>query len=123
MAFTDVVKILFVPALIAGALYGIISFIILPLIRNYRERYSQYLPLDTVNRHTEGLRDRISDLVMRMVVPRRQTVWDATGSRRGSRSGSGDDLVFSDGEGERMAGFDAERIDRTIRGGDVSVSR
>ncbi|USW49413.1 hypothetical protein Slin15195_G027320 [Septoria linicola] len=123
MAFIDVVKILFVPAIIAAGLYGLISYVLLPLIRNHRERYSQYLPLDSVSRHTEGLRDRISDLVMRLVVPRRQEVvgFDGEG-RRASRSGSGDEF-FSDGEGDRMAGFDAERIDRTVRGGDVEASR
>ncbi|KAL9533354.1 hypothetical protein SMMN14_02282 [Sphaerulina musiva] len=121
MGIVDVVKILFLPACIAAALYGTISYIIIPLIRNYRERYSQYLPLDTVNRHTEGLRDRISDLVLRLVIPRRQTVFDASGSRRGSRSGSGD--LFSEEEGERMAGFDAGRVDRTVRGGDVEALR
>ena len=75
-----------------------------------------------MNRHTEGLRDRISDLVMRLVIPRRQMVFDATDSRRGSRSGSGDDL-FSEEEGERLAGFDSGRVDRTVRGGDVEASR
>lgn len=118
-------QILFIPALIAAALYVGITFVILPLVKRHRERYSQYLPLDSVQRHTEGLRDRIGNFVMRMVVPRRQNVQDASGSRRESRSGSGsgEDFVFSDSEGDRMAGFDASRIDRSVRGGDIEAQR
>jgi hypothetical protein len=103
-----------VPALTAAVLYGLISFVIVPLVRRHRERYAQYLPLDSFQRHSDGLRDRLSTFVMRLVFPRRQAVFDASGSRRGSRSGSGDEYVFSDGEGDRMAGFDADTIGRRL---------
>lgn len=39
--------------------------------------------------------------------------------RRGS--GSGDELYFGEEEGESMVGFDFERVDRRVRGGEVSV--
>lgn len=41
-------------------------------------------------------------------------MFDAADSRRGSASG--DDFIY---EGENLAGFDVERSDRRVRGGDV----
>lgn len=40
--------------------------------------------------------------------------------RRGSGGGSGDEFVFGEEEGESMVGFDFERAERRVRGGEVS---
>ncbi|KAF7196789.1 hypothetical protein HII31_01707 [Pseudocercospora fuligena] len=103
MGFMEIFKALFLPALIAAALYLLLAFLIVPLIKNHRERYSQYLPLDSIQRQTNGVRDRLGHFVMRMVMPRRRDVVDADGQR--SRSGS-DDFAVEDAE--RMVGFDVE---------------
>jgi hypothetical protein len=34
-------------------------------------------------------------------------------------SGDGDEFVFEDEDGDQMVGFDVERSDRRVRGGDV----
>ncbi|EME86959.1 uncharacterized protein MYCFIDRAFT_210651 [Pseudocercospora fijiensis CIRAD86] len=104
MGFTEIFKALFLPALIAAALYMLLAFLIVPLIKRHRERYSQYLPLDSIQRQTNGVRDRFGNFVMRMVMPRRQAVVDA--DVEGQRSGSGEDFAAEDGE--RMVGFDVE---------------
>lgn len=39
--------------------------------------------------------------------------------RRGS--GSGDELAFGEEEGESMVGFDVNRRDRSVRGGNVDI--
>lgn len=96
-------QILFLPAIIAAALYLLLAFVILPLVKRHRERYSQYLPLDSIQQHTNGARDRLGNFLMRLVVPRRQAVVDADDQWR---SGSGEDFTFEDGE--RMVGFDVE---------------
>lgn len=110
-------QIVFVPALIALAIYAVGAFIIAPIIRHQRNRYEQYLPLDSISHHTNSIRDRIADAITRLVVPRRMVVIDATGSRRGSTSG--EEFVFEDADGDRMVGFDVNRSDRQVRGADI----
>ncbi|KAF2168120.1 hypothetical protein M409DRAFT_21567 [Zasmidium cellare ATCC 36951] len=121
MGFFDVFKIIFIPALIALAIYVIGAFVIAPIIRHQRNRYGQYLPLGSISEHTSSLRDRISNAITSFIVPRRMVVIDATGSRRGSVSG--EEFVFEDADGDRMVGFDVGRSDRQVRGGDVSLGR
>lgn len=59
---------LFIPALISLAIYLLISYALIPFIRRYRERYSQYLPLHNISAHTSSLRERVSNGVMRFVL-------------------------------------------------------
>lgn len=117
MVFLDVFKAVLLPALIAGVIYFIGAFIILPLVRQHRNRYSQYLPLDSISAHTSSFRDRIASTVTALVVPRRMVVFDASGSRR--ESASGDDFVFEEADGDRMVGFDVDRSDRQVRGANI----
>jgi hypothetical protein len=105
---------IFIPAIIAVVLYALLAYAIIPLVKRHRERYSQYIPLDSISRGTNGLRDRISNTITAWVVPRRHLVFDAADSRRGSASG--DDFIY---DGDQLAGFDVERSDRRVRGGDV----
>ncbi|KAF2764742.1 hypothetical protein EJ03DRAFT_355491 [Teratosphaeria nubilosa] len=98
MSFLDVFKALFLPALVALALYALLSFALLPLWRAHRARYSQYIPLDTLSQRTESLRERWK---------RRLLGWVLPGSMRWRREGGmeGEAVVFGDEEGERMVGF------------------
>lgn len=121
MGFLEVVQAVFIPAIIAAALYAIGAYVIVPAVKRYRSRYSQYLPLDSISQHTHSIRDRIADTITRLVVPRRMTVVDAVGSRRGSVNGE-EDLEASDGD--RMFGFDdVNRCDRQVRGANVDTGR
>ncbi|KAG8625675.1 hypothetical protein KVT40_006076 [Elsinoe batatas] len=72
-AFSDVIHALLIPAGIAIVLYLSLSFLILPAIRRYRNRYDQYIPLqrvsNTVAASTSTLRDRLADVVTRIALP------------------------------------------------------
>ncbi|PNS14401.1 hypothetical protein CAC42_3687 [Sphaceloma murrayae] len=67
---------LLIPASIALALYFLVTFVLIPFIRRYRSRYDQYVPLQTVTERvaagTSTLRDRLADLVTRIVLPSRR---------------------------------------------------
>jgi hypothetical protein len=80
------------------------------LIRNHRNRYNQYLPLETISSTSTTLRDRLAELVTRIATSRRERVVDG-------RRESSDENVFGDEEGESMVGFDVERRERSVRGG------
>ncbi|CZT18849.1 uncharacterized protein RCC_04694 [Ramularia collo-cygni] len=116
MAFSETFKAVFIPAMIAVILYALLAFVIMPMHKRHRERYAQYMPLDSISRGTNSLRDRISSTITAWVVPRRHLVFDAADSRRGSASG--DDFVY---DGDELAGFDVDRTDRRVRGGDVEA--
>ncbi|EAW08628.1 uncharacterized protein ACLA_095610 [Aspergillus clavatus NRRL 1] len=92
-------KTLLVPALISLALYLLISFLIVPFFRRYHQRYSQYLPLQTISAHTLSLRDRIADTVMRFFLP---------SSWRRQVDNQHDNISISDEEGEIMVGMDMD---------------
>ncbi|KAK2749421.1 hypothetical protein FQN57_006355 [Myotisia sp. PD_48] len=69
MGATGAVQTLFFPAIISLTLYIAIVFAILPFIRRYRQRYSQYLPLNTISSRTSSLRERALDALMQFVLP------------------------------------------------------
>ncbi|KAH9844690.1 hypothetical protein Tdes44962_MAKER07164 [Teratosphaeria destructans] len=100
MPSLDIFKAIFFPALIALALYALLSFALLPLWRAHRARYSQYIPLDSLSQRTESLRDSWKRRLLEWVLPR---------SMRWRRDGGmeGEVVVFGDEEGERMVGFGA----------------
>ncbi|KAK5109211.1 hypothetical protein LTR62_007193 [Meristemomyces frigidus] len=126
MTFIDVVKALFAPALIAAALYGTLVYIILPLHRRHRERYSQYLPLNTLSTSTTTFRQRLWDGVVRLLLPR-SLRWrrEATDARYQAEEVD-EQWVLGEEEGEAMVGFGndvegfAER-GRDGRGGRVVI--
>lgn len=109
---------IFIPALIAAAIYLVLAYAILPFARAHRQRYSQYLPLDTLADRTSSLRARAGSAIGRILLPASmrwsREVIDASG-RRNSED------VFGEEEGESMVGFDVERRDREVRGGRVEM--
>ncbi|CAK7224372.1 hypothetical protein SCUCBS95973_005494 [Sporothrix curviconia] len=58
-AALSVIKTLFLPAFAALAVFILFTFIIVPVWQHYRNRYSHYLPIDTLSNQTLSLRDRM----------------------------------------------------------------
>ncbi|KAF7550469.1 hypothetical protein G7046_g8012 [Stylonectria norvegica] len=59
-ATMSVVKTLIAPALVSLLIFIIITYVLLPIWRRYRSRYSQYLPLDSLSTQTASWRQRIT---------------------------------------------------------------
>ncbi|KAI2629067.1 hypothetical protein GGS26DRAFT_112007 [Hypomontagnella submonticulosa] len=96
----SVVKTLIIPAVISLILFLLSTYVLVPLWRHYRARYSQYLPLDTISNHTSSLRGRVQDAIGRWIVPSR---WRFSARDRmvvGADDAS--DLGFSSEEGEEL---------------------
>lgn len=112
--------------LIAGAIYALLAYLVVPLIRKHRSRYSEYMPADGGAEDSSGLRARVGRTLAAWVVPPlrrarwRRGVVDGSSSS-GRESSSGDELAFGEEEGESMVGFDVARRDRSIRGGNVEI--
>lgn len=109
-SFGNFLKTVFVPALISGLLYVTLSYAIIPLYRRHRQRYAQYLPLETITQHTSTLRSRMSEAILRFIIP---SAW-LSGRPPGGRysAGEGDGSVFDDEEGEGLVGFDVDALRR-----------
>ncbi|KAM4056393.1 hypothetical protein HRG_003309 [Hirsutella rhossiliensis] len=52
-------KTLFVPAVVSLVIFLLLTFALVPIWRRYRNRYAQYLPLDSISERTSSLRHRI----------------------------------------------------------------
>ncbi|KAK7911462.1 checkpoint protein hus1 protein [Apiospora marii] len=87
-------KTLVIPAVISLLLFVVMSYVLIPLWRQYRSRYSHYLPLDTISNHTSSFRSRLQDAIARWLVP---SQW---------RLGMRDRLVQADEESD--AGFESD---------------
>ncbi|KAI5918939.1 hypothetical protein F4810DRAFT_690041 [Camillea tinctor] len=92
----SVVKTLIIPAVISLILFLVSTYLIVPLWRHYRNRYSQYLPLDTISSRTSSLRSRMQDAIANWVVPSQWRV----GNRLVVEGES--DLGYSSEEGEEL---------------------
>ncbi|KAL2067802.1 hypothetical protein VTL71DRAFT_15898 [Oculimacula yallundae] len=99
MGFMAVLKTLLIPAIISLILYLIISYVVVPIWKRYRGRYSQYLPLDTISTQTSSIRQRALDAIARWVLP---SAWREQFRRDqytlGAEDGSGSDFDEEDGE-------------------------
>lgn len=139
-AFLDVSKALFIPAAVAATLYALFTYLLLPFYRNHYARYRQYLPLsvNSSSSNTRGLRTRFTDWLVNAMIPNSMR-WgrdgdvvrytsasdpDGTGARRARDSFDSEVYVFGEEEGERLVGFDHERLPRgrDERGGVVEVA-
>ncbi|EGO60471.1 hypothetical protein NEUTE1DRAFT_119643 [Neurospora tetrasperma FGSC 2508] len=57
------IKTLIVPAIIALILYLVLTFAVIPIWQRHRNRYSQYLPLETITDGASSLRARLTDRI------------------------------------------------------------
>jgi hypothetical protein len=96
------------PAVIALALYLLLSFIVVPLWQRYHGRYSRYLPLETISAHTHGIRERIQDTIARFVLP---SSWrqDFQQSQLNMSPGDESEHSMDDNDGEELYEFDGNR--------------
>ncbi|QIX01462.1 hypothetical protein AMS68_006979 [Peltaster fructicola] len=120
--FLDAVKIITAPALIAAFIFILITFVIVPLVRRHRERYSQYASVEpwvgTPTSASSQVLMNIADFFHRVAERRRR--------RRAAVAANGtsqdaDDVAFGEEEGESMVGFDLSHRERSVRGGNVEV--
>ncbi|KAI0874581.1 hypothetical protein GGS24DRAFT_500653 [Hypoxylon argillaceum] len=104
----SVIKTLLVPALISLVLFLLSTYVILPVWRYYRNRYSQYLPLDTISTQTTSLRIRIQDAIARWISS--SSRWRLRARDRGTVADDNEsDLGFSSEEGEELNEVDEDR--------------
>ncbi|KAI0190124.1 hypothetical protein F4808DRAFT_444952 [Astrocystis sublimbata] len=103
----SVIKTLLAPAIISLVLFLVISYLLVPLWRNYRNRYSQYLPLDTISSQTTSLRIRMQNAIARWIVAASQ--WRL---RRRDRMADADDeseVEFGSEVGEELSAVSDDR--------------
>ncbi|KAG6027325.1 hypothetical protein E4U19_002098 [Claviceps sp. Clav32 group G5] len=65
----SLVKTIFIPAVISLVLFLLLTFVVLPVWRRYRNRYSQYLPVPS---YTSGLSDFFSQRFSLLTLP---SIW------------------------------------------------
>ncbi|KAH6850802.1 hypothetical protein B0I37DRAFT_372432 [Chaetomium sp. MPI-CAGE-AT-0009] len=115
-----VIKTLIVPAAISLVLFLVVTFVLVPFWQRYRNRYSQYLPLETISNQTLSLRARMQSAVVRFMAP---SAWRARAS---------DGIVvaerrsFDSEEGEELGDVDettARRVLDQQRGNPVDSTR
>ncbi|KAK0383476.1 hypothetical protein NLU13_9387 [Sarocladium strictum] len=65
----EAIKKLLVPAVISLILFLFLTYALLPAWRRYRNRYSQYIPVDGFSDRTSSIRSRIADRLSRFRLP------------------------------------------------------
>jgi hypothetical protein len=95
-----------VPALISLILYLVISFVVVPVWKRYRSRYSSYLPLNTISTTTTSARQRFQDALLRWLQPSGRR---ADGDRYAPSAQDGTGSDFDDEEGEELYDVDDHR--------------
>ncbi|KAL8400585.1 hypothetical protein RB594_000835 [Gaeumannomyces avenae] len=68
-ATISAIKALIVPAVIALVIYLLLSFVAVPLWQRYQNRYSHYIPLDSITDRTSSLRQRLQDRIAQYLSP------------------------------------------------------
>ncbi|KAK4460234.1 hypothetical protein QBC42DRAFT_272925 [Cladorrhinum samala] len=101
------VKTLIVPAIISLIIFLISTFVIVPLWRRYRNRYSQYLPLDTISNQTMSLRARMQSAITNFLI---SSTWRARMPDSVVVAGRGS---FDSDDGEELGDVDEAATGRT----------
>ncbi len=86
---------LIIPATISLAIFIVVTFVVFPIWRRYRNRYSQYLPLDTISDQTASLRHRITNRLTTLTLP---STWRRDRGRVSAGGGLSDNDDMEDGE-------------------------
>jgi hypothetical protein len=97
-----------VPAIISLILYLIISYLLVPIWKRYRGRYSNYLPLDTISTQTTSIRQNIQSALIGLLVP---STWQQrfNQSRYVTAAEDGIGSDFNENEGEELFDVDERR--------------
>ncbi|KAI0457009.1 hypothetical protein F5B21DRAFT_501715 [Xylaria acuta] len=103
----SVVKTLLIPALISLVLFLVLTYLVLPLWRYYRNRYSQYLPLGAISTQTTSLRIRTQDAIARWFSS--MSRWRLRNGDRVAVADDESDVGFSSEEGEELNEVDEAR--------------
>ncbi len=84
-----------------------LTYLVVPFWQRYRNRYSQYLPLESISNQTSSLRHRIQSGIGRFFLP---SVWRQRLQGRLAVDG-GDDLGIEDNsdDGEELGDVDDDR--------------
>lgn len=92
-----------VPAIIALILYLVFTFAVIPIWQRYRNRYSQYLPLDTITDGASSLRARITDRITTWFIT---SVWRARLQDRIDVADNRPSTDFDSDDGEELSEVD-----------------
>ncbi|KAK4156490.1 serine/threonine protein phosphatase [Chaetomidium leptoderma] len=103
----SVIKTLVIPAIISLILFLGATFVLIPLWQRYRNRYSQYLPLETISNQTLSLRGRMQGAMVRFMAP---SAWRA---RVSDRVVVADRSSFDSEDGEELDDVD-EPVARAV---------
>lgn len=108
MGFVSVLKTLVIPAIISLILYLIISYLIVPAWKRYRNKYGQYLPIDAISTRTTSFRQRLQGSIVRAILP---SSWreQFRGARHAESAQDGSGSEFDEDEGEELYNVDANR--------------
>jgi len=98
---------LFAPALISLIIFLILTYVIVPCWTRYRNRYAQYLPLDTLQNQTLSLRGRLHGAFSRLMA---WSIWRAR--RNADRVVVADRGSFDSEAGEELGAVDEETARR-----------
>ena len=114
------VQTLIVPAVISLLLFLVSTFVLLPLWQRYRNRYSQYLPLETISNQTLSLRGRMQGAMVRFMSP---STWRVRAADRVVVAGRGS---FDSEDGEELDEVDdivARAVVDQARGNNADSTR
>jgi hypothetical protein len=113
---------LIVPAIISLILFLLLTYVIIPVWKRYRARYSQYLPLDSITEQTSSVRQRIGAFFSRYIRP---YDWSQNyiGTLHVQNNDANLDGLFDEDEGEELSDVDEHRrlalsLDARRSGGD-----
>ncbi|KAK5993665.1 hypothetical protein PT974_07100 [Cladobotryum mycophilum] len=102
----SVIKTLILPASISLLIFLLLTFVLIPLWRRYRNRYSQYLPLDAISSQTSSLRHRLSSYLFNLAFV---STWRRNrdlARASASASAAADDEPDIDVDGEELSAVD-----------------
>ncbi|KAI1005291.1 hypothetical protein K3495_g2926 [Podosphaera aphanis] len=102
----SVFKTLTITAIISLILYIVLSFLVVPIWKRYRGRYSTYLPLERITSQTTSLQQRVQTAVINYLVPSSWT----TQFLRNQHLASADEVSdFDEDDGEELFEVDRNR--------------
>ncbi|KAI0977570.1 hypothetical protein F4678DRAFT_18825 [Xylaria arbuscula] len=103
----SVIKQLFIPAIISLVLFLALTYLLVPLWRYYRNRYGQYLPLDSISTQTTSLRIRMQNAVARWIAS--SSRWRLRARDRAVVADDESDVGFSSEDGEELNEVNEDR--------------